>query len=308
MIHAAIRVNETVRLRRLFLDYLRPLFPIFCSLLLLWLLTGCASQFLLNPDGARKALHDQPVRAEYPQQSIEVTNQTGRKLKGIVFSKTGDKGIVLVGGGNSMGLEQTAHYASFLLNKGFRVLVYSYQGYDDNEGPASIDSLVPDAMAFYTYAKQTFSDEKVLLFGASISAATTACLARNLSPPPPIVIEAIIDPKTIIYSIAQKNWPLFLIGFPIAWGAAMGVPDSIEPAKCIAAIGSSSNPPPILFVYNENDKLAPYSTIKSLIDMYKGPKSTKVSSCNLSNGCHMNLYCDKSSREIVISFIQDAFL
>lgn len=207
-----------------------------------------------------------------------------------------------------MGLERTAHYASFLLNQGFRVLVYSYQGYDDNEGPASIDSLVPDAMAFYSYAKQAFNNQHILLFGTSISATTSVCLARNLSPPPPIVLEAIIDPKTIIYSIAKKNWPLFLIGFPIALGTAMGVADSMDPAKCIAAIGASSNPPPVLFVLNQDDELAPYSTIKSLIEIYEGPKSIKVSSCNISGGCHMNLYCDKSSRETVVAFVRNALL
>lgn len=280
---------------------------LFC-ILPLFLETGCASSLILNPDAARKALRFQPVIAEYPTkpQTIEVINQTGRRLKGLLFSKTGDQGIVLVGGGNAMGLEHTAHYASFLLGHGFRVLVYSYQGYDDNAGPASIDSLVPDAMAFYAYAKHNFPNDNVVLFGTSISAVTSVCLAQSLSPPPSMVVEAIIDPKTIIYYISQKHWPLFLLGYPLAWVTAMGISDSIDPAKCIGSLGASSKPPPINFIFSPTDKLAPYSTIKELIASYQGPKSSLISSCNLTGNCHMNLYCDRRARSSIVHIVKNA--
>jgi hypothetical protein len=271
------------------------------------LASGCASSLILDPGAARKAVRFQPVKAEYPlqPQNIEVINESGRNLKGLLFSKPGDRGIVLVGGGNAMGLQHTAHYASFLLHKGFRVLVYSYQGFDENEGPASIGSLVSDARAFYNFARQTYQSEKVILFGVSISGATSVCLAQSVSPPPSVIAESIIDPKTIIKNIAKKNWQLAPVGFPIAWISSLGVPDSLDSGKCIETLGKNLSPPALLLVFNQNDELAPHSTVKKFVDEYKGPVSTIIPKCNLSGGCHMNLYCDKTSRDSIIEFIKN---
>lgn len=275
-------------------------------LFLFTLQTGCTSDLLLHPYLARAAIQRQPVRPQYPvaPKTVQVTNESGQKLTGLLFENSNDQGIVLVGGGSGMGIEHTAHYSSFLHNQGFRVLVYSYQGFDKNDGNPSLDSVVSDARAFYTYTRSTLKEEKVVLFGISVSGATSVCLAKSIPPPYAIITEAMIDPKTIVYSNAKKYWPLFFLGFPLALVSSLEVSESIDPEKCLNALAEGPTPPPILFIFNEHDEVAPAATIERLIDSYEGPKIRKISKCNLDRHCHLNLYCDSDSRAEILEFMK----
>jgi hypothetical protein len=65
-----------------------------------------------------------------------VRNDRGALLHGLLFSSAADRGTALVSGGNTMSREQVLYYYRFLLGRGFRVLAFSFQGFDDNEGGA----------------------------------------------------------------------------------------------------------------------------------------------------------------------------
>ncbi len=266
--------------------------------------TGCASYWLLDERIEGKENGCVQKLSLYPIQPTEVrvTNADGRKLLGCLFSQQDDRGTVLVAGGNAMSLAKAVHYNHFLLLKGFRVLVYSYQGYMQNEGSKSIRSLVSDAMAFYAHIKTSFPAEAVVLAGESISGATAFCLAANLQKPPAIMVEAMINPKTIGYDLANEYWPLFFVSFPIAFTIAVDVPPTLDARRCAGALSSASNPPPVLFVHGLDDKLAPFSATKQIFDDYQGPKRLITSHCTSGAKCHLNLYADKDSRNALVEF------
>src|SRR5262245_24311388 len=125
-----------------------------CRVLLCFplLATGCATQIFLHPDIARKAVAARPVDpAAYGHHAeiVTVTNATGHRLTGWLFASKTNRGIVLVGDGNATGMPHTYDYNRFLVNQGFNVLILSYQGFDTNDGPADIKSLVDDVETFY---------------------------------------------------------------------------------------------------------------------------------------------------------------
>src|SRR6266850_2959169 len=128
----------------------KPFIPLVSSALLI--LNGCATQALLHPDTARKAVAQRPVNpgayGDYPE-FITVTNQNGCRLTGWGFFSPTNRGVILVGDGNATGIAQTYEYNRYLMNKGFNVLVLSYQGFDANEGKADIKSLYGDLESFY---------------------------------------------------------------------------------------------------------------------------------------------------------------
>src|SRR5437879_5256362 len=110
----------------------------------LLLLNGCATRVLLHPDTARTAAARRPVipgsYGDHPE-FIKITNQNGCRLTGWVFFSPTNHGMILVGDGNATGIAQTYEYNRYIMNRGFNVLVLSYQGFDANEGKADIKSL-----------------------------------------------------------------------------------------------------------------------------------------------------------------------
>ena len=271
-------------------------------------LGGCATTFLLP--GREVELSGPPLLPSkiYPveQKEVRVINASGESLVGWTFSEPHDKGTVLIAGGNRMSLTEVVHYNSFLFRNGFRVLVYSYQGHDQSGGSRNIRSLLSDAMTFYNYATTAFPEEPVLLAGESISGVTSLCLASQLSNPPAIMVEGIIDLNTVGYANARKFWPLFFIGFPIAFLIDIDVPESLDVMRCARALSSSPAPKPILFVHSTHDVLAPYSDMKKVYDQYTGPKQLLVPHCNPGAKCHMTLYLDSEARREVVKFISSS--
>jgi hypothetical protein len=133
------------------------------SSFLMLLLTGCASQIMLHPKTARQDAIEHPVdplrNGDRPE-VITVTNQYGRRLTGWVFASPTNHGVVLVGDGNATGLVHTYDYNRFLLHRGFNVVVLSYQGFDANEGRASLDSLPGMWPHFIVFASSGFRENR----------------------------------------------------------------------------------------------------------------------------------------------------
>ena len=92
--------------------------------------------------------HLDPKDAGYSYQTVTVTNAQGYRLTGWLFDKSGDHGTVLVAGGNAQNISSTYSVSRYLINNGFRVLVFTYQGFGDNEGHADLNSLIGDAQVF----------------------------------------------------------------------------------------------------------------------------------------------------------------
>jgi hypothetical protein len=107
---------------------------------------GCASQIFLYPENSQRLAGRSPAPGG---ETIAIRNAAGNELGGVLLAAPGDHGTVMVSGGNGMGRYQTARYTAFLRGHGFRVLTFSFQGYDDNGGEASLGSLLGDARGFY---------------------------------------------------------------------------------------------------------------------------------------------------------------
>ena len=176
------------------------------GLILLLLCSGCATRVFLHPETARDAFARHPVDPSRHGDSPEiviVTNALGHRLNGWLFSAPTNHGVVLVGDGNATGIAHTYDYNRFLLNHGFNVLITSYQGYDTNDGPADIRSPTGDVEAFYAFARSRFTNQPVAFLAESLSTAVFFSVAGRHSEISCIVLEAMVNPKTVAIAKAH---------------------------------------------------------------------------------------------------------
>jgi hypothetical protein len=279
--------------------------PFLALALALW---GCSvNDLLLEPKEAQETQASDPVdprRNGDLAEEIAVTNAQGRRLVGWLFASPGDRGTVLVAGGNGMGIAHTYAYNRFLLGHGFRVLVFSYQGFDDNEGKADIASLPGDTEAFHAAMRGRFPDEPVAFLGESIGAIAGFCdgAAGDFSA---LALEGLIDPKSVAGTIIDSHFPSplsdvmsFAVG-PMSVLYSAAVPDALSAASCSTRLRGAE----VLFLHQRRDPVASFATVEHLAQL-RPRHSTIVELPPPPSHAHLSLGNNAAGQAQVVAFLR----
>jgi pimeloyl-ACP methyl ester carboxylesterase len=268
---------------------------LFAGLFIAALMTSsCASFWLLYPGMAESNdPHLDPKDAGYSYQTVTVANAQGYRLTGWLFDSPGEHGTLLVAGGNAQNISSTYSVSRYLINNGFRVLVFTYQGFGNNEGHADLGSLVGDAQAFYTFAENKYKGEPIAFAGYSTGAVTALCLGdrEQLSA---VVVEGTFNPKTIV---EDKHLYIAMALDPMLKSS---VPDNLDTEGCLQWLKSV----PVLFLHNTNDPLAPYGSARRLFDSYQGPKEFIDTNFQPGADAHYGSVSDPEARPRVLAFLK----
>jgi hypothetical protein len=226
------------------------------------------------------------------------------RLIGWAFFSPTNNGVILVGDGNATGIAQTCEYNRYLLNRGFNVVVLSYQGFDSNEGKADINSLFGDVEAFYVCCRSRCPGQRIALMAESISTAPLFCFASRHPEIAALVLEAMVNPKTVAFAKLNDWWffyPCYPLTFSVALFMSGGVPDNLNVQKAL------QNHPaiPALFVHHPKDKITPYRAARRIFEQYEGPKEWLIVQADHSWERHMTASYDREISERVIRFLQD---
>jgi pimeloyl-ACP methyl ester carboxylesterase len=258
------------------------------------MISGCASFWLLYPGMAESNdPHLDPKAEGYSYQTVRVTNAQGYRLTGWLFDKSGDYGTVLIAGGNAQNISSTYSVSRYLINNGFRVLVFTYQGFGDNEGHADLSSLIGDAQSFYGFIENKYKGQPIAFAGYSTGAVSGLCLGDRdqLSA---VVVEGTFNPKTVL---ADKHLYIAMAVDPMLESS---VPDDLDTARCLQELKSV----PVLFLHNPNDPLAPYDSARRLFDSYKGPKEFIDTNAAAGEDAHYGSVSDPEARKKVLAFLK----
>lgn len=286
--------------------------PAVFALVQLLALPGCGAvnYLFLEPGEARETQAIDPVDPrDYGDRPEEVTvaNKQGNKLVGWLFAREGDRGTVLVAGGNGMGIAHTYTYNRFLLRHGFRVLVFSYQGFDQNEGVADVDSLAGDAEAFYAYVAARFRGEPIGFLGESIGATAGFCAAAE-DDFSALALEGLIDPKTVPYTITE-TWftpPFSYLLTAMTWPGAIfytaAIPNDLDAGACSARLRQTD----VMFLHQRQDRVSSFATIEHLASL-RPSHSSVVELPRPANNSHLSLNHDDDAQRLVIGFLADKF-
>ncbi|HKW53175.1 MAG TPA: hypothetical protein VJO12_05750 [Stellaceae bacterium] len=270
------------------------------------LLSACSvNDLFLEPREALQVQAADPVDPHsYGDRPVDVVvaNRAHNKLTGWLFSQPGDRGTVLVAGGNGMGIAHTYTYNRFLLGHGFRVLVFSYQGFDGNEGEADIASLPGDTEAFYRYAAERFPSEPIGFLGESIGATAGFCAAAD-DEFSAVALEGLIDPKSIAYTITDTwfsppfSYLLTAMVKPLAGLYASTVPNELGADSCSARLRQTD----VLFLHQRNDPVSAFATIEHLAQLR--PRHSSVVELPHPTPAHLSLGQDIPAQDRVVDFL-----
>jgi len=260
--------------------------------------SGCASFWLLYPGMARS--HDphlDPQASGHSYQIVSVTNGQGFKLVGWLFSNPSDRGTALIAGGNAQDISSTYSVSRYLIGNGFRILNFTYQGFDTNEGDSELTSLEGDARAFYLFAQNRFPGEPIAFVGYSLGAVTGICLAdtETLNA---VVAEGSFNPKTIVED--KHLW----IAMPLSGMFSSSVPDELDTSRCLSQLQSV----PIMFLHGQEDPLAPYDSARRLYEGYQGPKQFVETHPAVGADAHYGSVSDPEARAKVLAFLKQHLL
>jgi hypothetical protein len=180
----------------------------------------------------------------------------------------------------------------------------SYQGYDANEGAADIRSLLGDVEAFYLFCRERFPGQHIGLVAESLSTAPFLCFASLHPEVSALVLEAVINLKTIALAKVNECWPLYPIyplGLCVALIVSVGVPDNLSFRQ---ALGHHSVIP-ALFIHHPEDKVTPYRSAHRIFERYYGPKEWITLQTEHSKEFHMTASDDLEVRGRVIDFLEN---
>jgi hypothetical protein len=271
---------------------------------------GCSvNDLLIDPDEARATQAVDPVdpaiNGDVPRE-ISVLNRTGHKLTGWLFASEGDRGTVLVAGGNGMGTPHTYLYNRFLLRKGFRVLVFSYQGFDQNEGEADIGSVTGDAEAFRAFVAAAYPGEPIGFVGESIGAIAGLCSVPNGYDA--MALEGLVDPKSVAYSIVYANVPAplsYVLSFvfgPIAAAYEAAVPSELDASECAARHEQTE----LLFLNQRNDPVSSFELVQQLMAL-RPDRSALVVLPNSAEHPHLEVTYNRKAQDRILALFRATF-
>lgn len=145
-----------------------------------------------------------------------VADTTGRviNLHGVYFENKKDRGTVIYSLGNSGclasmlgGRQQLA-----LLDMGYNLLVYEYEGFGDSQGEADYKTLGRDGVSAFKYVRDKLKKDKIILYGLSMGAGVSAFVAGQ-NPVEGVVLDSpFISPEVTI-----KRWCPLMNIYPSAF-------------------------------------------------------------------------------------------
>lgn len=276
------------------------------QVLFLILAAGCVNSIFLHPETARTASVQAPIHpAHYGDvpQRFTVTNESGRRLNGWCFSASTNHGVVLIGDGNATGIEHTYEYNRYLLHRGFNIVILSYQGFDNNEGKADLDSLIGDVRAFYGFCQKKFPGQPIAFVAESLSTAPFFCFASRHEEIAGIVLEAMVDLRTVALSKAINWWPLYPI-FPIIVPTVAVICAQVPADLSVQKALQEHSQVPALFIHHPEDRVTPYRIARRIYERYEGPKEFMVLQTDRTGEFHMTGAYESDIKDKIAGFVQ----
>lgn len=153
---------------------------IFCGLVLL---TSTAFMFqeklFFRP---KKLAQDFAYSFKQEFEELFFTAADGAIINVLLFKAKNSKGIILYFHGNADNLERWGKYAEDFTKNNYDVLMMDYRGFGKSTGEQSEENFHADAELIYQYAKNLYSENKIVVYGRSLGSGIATKLAANHQP------------------------------------------------------------------------------------------------------------------------------
>ncbi|NVJ59955.1 MAG: alpha/beta hydrolase [Gammaproteobacteria bacterium] len=224
----------------------------FSFILLACLLSGCTHLFF-QP---QKELITDPGQFRIDYQDLHVQSTDNVQLHGWLLSPQKEiVGTIIFYHGNAENISTHFRNVVWLLNEGYQVVAFDYQGYGHSEGVPYVEGALNDILTTSQFVVNNLAKDKpIFVFGQSLGAALSITAFANAPELSQRIKGFIFEASFASYQqIAQeqlaKFWLTWPLQYPLSWFAS----SDYDPEKHIANIKQ-----PILLLHSQNDQVTPF--------------------------------------------------
>ncbi|NND77453.1 MAG: alpha/beta fold hydrolase [Flavobacteriales bacterium] len=227
---------------------------------------------------------DPSIKLVSSYEDIFLNTKGNGHLHGMLIKADEPKGVILYFHGNTGSLYKWSVLAEELTHFGYDVLPYDYRGYGKSTGKRSEELMHQDALAFYNYAVDRYSNKNVILYGRSLGSGFATRLAAEQNPHK-LVLET---PYDNFINAADFHFPFI----PVKWLLKYEFKNDeyIEQVKC-----------PILILHGTRDRIIPFKLALNLFENIS--ESTENHLVTIPRGRHNNLSSFALFREKLKEFL-----
>lgn len=237
--------------------------PLFVSTLCLILSACGADRFFYYPN---RVLYADPDKIGLTYDLVTYPSANGNRLSALYFPAAGPaKGTIVHFHGNFANVSNHFPASYFLVQRGFNVLIFDYQGYGASEGRPSRQNTLEDGQASVRWAL-AHSTGPVGIFGQSLGAAVAAAVTIQEPAVKAVVLEA---PFTTYRAAATHTLKQSILTWPFAWILPpLFVRRGMDPWESVKLI----SPRPLFFIHGTSDKIVPSQMSEKLYTRAHEPK------------------------------------
>lgn len=180
-------------------------------------------------------------------QEFWLTADDGAKLNAVHIKNNSNKGVVLYFHGNSGNISHLNHVANLITKYGYDGIFVDYRTYGKSTGELSEEAIKTDAQLFYDYAKNSYEENDIIVYGRSFGTGVASGLAAN-NTPGKLVLES---PFYSAVELGRHRFPIF----PISLLSEFKFPSYkyIKKVRC-----------PVFIIHGTEDYVIPYEQAQNL--------------------------------------------
>ncbi|MCS6983569.1 MAG: lysophospholipase [Leptospiraceae bacterium] len=258
-----------------------------------FIVLNCNSLFYY-PD---KVLYEDPFALGFHLREIHIHRFDGKKLAAWFFlTKEKPRGTVLQLHGNAQNMSSHYRLLSWVLEHGFHLFTFDYQGYGLSEGNPSPEGTIEDALAAF---RQLLTIKEahnlpIIIYGQSLGGKVAQDFlaflhAEELAQIGGVILEGSFSSYQKLAAEKMREGILSYPLFPLAY-LLIKDPPIPEPKGKL---------PPFLIIHGTHDMVVSYKNAKELAEKYDAPLLT------LQGGSHLDpmTYRDPIYRQEILGYL-----
>jgi len=204
----------------------------------------------------------------FPFEEVDFELEDGGRINGIHFKVPNSRGLIFYMKGNSKSIKGWGKFARDFLSNGYDFFMMDYRGFGKSRGKRTQAKLFSDAQHVYNWLRNSYPDEKIIIYGRSLGTGIAAKIASQN----PIRMLILDSPYFSFY----ENIRRYLFFIPLKWILRYDLPTSkyLKTVQC-----------PVYIIHGTKDGLIPFNQSEKLKALYPG----KITLHGIKGGHHNDL-------------------
>jgi alpha-beta hydrolase superfamily lysophospholipase len=160
------------------------------------------------------------------------------------------QGVIVFSHGNAENLSSHYRALAWVVEHGYDLVIFDYQGFGESEGKVNLSRSVEDNQTILRWSLQEFEGERIIFYGQSIGAYILMMAIKAMDselPDSMVVLEgAFRSPKKVGADLLRKSW----ITWPLQWVPYVLLPSSPENLQSLESLSRHR----VLLIHGAEDR------------------------------------------------------